>query len=371
MRAVFYGLGSDGTVGANKNSVRIVGNHTSLHAQGYFVYDSKKSGSQTVSHLRFSPRPIESTYLIDEPTFVACHQFGMLDRVDLLERAVVRDRPCSSTARSRPRSVGPSPPQLGRRSSRPNLRLWVVDAETISREEGLGKRVNTVLQACFFALTDLLPLGEAVEAMKTEIARSTANAAKRRDPSQPRGDRPSTRRPPRGVGARRGTAHDLPLPSRHSRTHPTSSATGHCPAHRRRRRPPPGVGPSRRRDVPDRHDQVREARTGCGDPDLGPGDLHRLRALRVGVSPRRDPSQGLPPHRRRRSPDHFVWKEASGRDLADKYLTVQVAPDDCTGCGVCVDVCPAISKEVASHRAINMTADRRSPRAGTRASTTS
>ena len=353
IRAVFYGLGSDGTVGANKNSVRIVGNHTPLHAQGYFVYDSKKSGSQTVSHLRFSPRAIQSTYLIDEPTFVACHQFDMLDRVDLLDRAV----PGSTLLLNSPFSGAEVWDRISPRARKTivdrKLKFFVVDAEAISAEEGLGKRVNTVLQACFFALTGLLPIEEAVDAMKTEIARTY-------------GKRGET------VVRRNHAVIDRALDSLEEVVVPPTAPE-----------PPPPFKAFR--DAPEFFQRVT-ARLLAGE-----GDRLPVSALPVdGTFPtgtskfeKRTLAAEIPiwdagicidcarcalacPHAAIRlkaldpsdlagAPEGFAWKEASGRELAGRYLVVQVAPDDCTGCGVCVDVCPATSKEVASHKAINMT----------------
>ncbi|HVR31287.1 MAG TPA: pyruvate:ferredoxin (flavodoxin) oxidoreductase [Acidimicrobiia bacterium] len=353
MRAVFYGLGSDGTVGANKNSVRIVGGHTPLHAQGYFVYDSKKSGSQTVSHLRFSPRPIESTYLIDEPTFVACHQFDMLDRVDLLNRTVAG----STLLLNSPFGAADVWEHLSPRARKTivdrRLKLFVVDAERISAEAGLGKRVNTVLQACFFALTDLLEIDDAVAAMKTEIEHSY-------------GKRGET------VVRRNHAVIDQALAALEEVNVPDSAPE-----------PPPPVAAFR--DAPDFVQRVTALLM------AGEGDRLAVSALPVdGTFPtgttkyeKRTLAAEIPiwdpdicidcarcalacPHAAIRlksflpesvegAPGGFAWKEASGRDLAGKYLTIQVAPDDCTGCGVCVDVCPAVSKEVAAHKAINMT----------------
>jgi len=352
MRAVFYGLGSDGTVGANKNSVRIVGNHTSLQAQGYFVYDSKKSGSQTVSHLRFSPRPIESTYLIDEPTFIACHQFAMIDRMPLLERTV----PGSTLLLNSPFPASETwdelPPAVRKTIVDRRLRLWVVDAERISREEGLGMRVNTVLQACFFALTDLLEVEDAVAAMRTEIAHSY-------------GKRGET------VVRRNHAVIDRALTALVEVSVPDTAPDV----------PPPFKALA---DAPDFIQRVT-ARLIAGEGDLLPVSAlpvdgtfptgttkYEKRGLAAEI-PIWDPEICIDcgrcalacPHAAIRLkaylpdaltgvPDDFAWKEATGRELAGRYLTIQVAPDDCTGCGVCVDVCPAVSKEVASHKAINM-----------------
>jgi pyruvate-ferredoxin/flavodoxin oxidoreductase len=352
MRAVFYGLGSDGTVGANKNSVRIVGNSTALHAQGYFVYDSKKSGSQTVSHLRFSPRPIESTYLIDEPTFIACHQFAMIDHMPLLERTVPGSTMLLNSPFAASQTWDRLPAAVRRTIVDRRLRLWVVDAERISREEGLGMRVNTVLQACFFALTDLLGIEDAVAAMKTEIAHTYGK----------RGET-VVRRNHAVIDRALSALEEVPVPD----TAPDA--------------PPPFKALA---DAPDFIQRVT-ARLIAGE-----GDMLPVSALPVdGTFPtgtakyeKRGLASEIPiwdpeicidcgrcalacPHAAIRlkaylpdalagAPDGFAWKEASGRELTGRYLTIQVAPDDCTGCGVCVDVCPAVSKEVASHKAINM-----------------
>ena len=166
VRAVFFGLGADGTVSANRSSISIIGERAGLHAQGYFVYDSKKSGSTTVSHLRFGPRPIRSTYLVERAGFVACHQFGLLEKLDVLAVA----EPGATFLLNAP--FGPDevwehlPSAVRTQIVDKGLRLHVVDATGVAREAGLGRRVNTVLQTCFFALSGVLPLDEAVAAVK-------------------------------------------------------------------------------------------------------------------------------------------------------------------------------------------------------------
>ena len=169
---MFYGLGSDGTVGANKNSVKIVGENTPLFAQGYFVYDSKKSGSTTVSHLRFSPRPIRSSYLIRRANFVACHQWGLLERSDVLEMA----EPGATFLLNSP--FGPDevwsrlPAHIQRTIIDKKLRFYVVDAMKVAGEAGLGGRINTVMQTCFFALAGILPRDMAIEQIKKAIGKT-------------------------------------------------------------------------------------------------------------------------------------------------------------------------------------------------------
>ena len=171
-RAVFYGLGSDGTVGANKNSVKIIGQNTPLYAQGYFVYDSKKAGSVTVSHLRFGPRPIESTYLIDRANFVACHQFQFLERIDVLD---VANEGATFLLNS---PYGPEevwnqlPQELQQQILEKKLKFFVIDAVKVARETGMGARINTIMQTCFFALANILPRDEAIEQIKNAIEKS-------------------------------------------------------------------------------------------------------------------------------------------------------------------------------------------------------
>ena len=169
-RALFYGLGSDGTVGANKNSVKIIGKHTDAFAQGYFVYDSKKSGSMTVSHLRFGPDPIGAPYLVTDAGFVACHNVGFLDRVDVLDRAAHGATFLLNCAHGPDEVWDHLPRTVQERILEAEIDLWVVDANRVAADAGLGGRVNTVLQTCFLYLADLMPHEEALAAVKQAVA---------------------------------------------------------------------------------------------------------------------------------------------------------------------------------------------------------
>ena len=172
VRAVFFGLGSDGTVGANKNTIKILGDAANLHAQGYFVYDSKKSGSQTVSHLRFGPRPIRAPYLVSAASFVGCHQFGLIERSEVLDRAA----PGATLLLN----CSEEPDRVWDALSRPvqekilakDIKLYAIDAGKIAREAGLGRRTNTVLQTCFFAISGVLEREAAIEAIKASIQKT-------------------------------------------------------------------------------------------------------------------------------------------------------------------------------------------------------
>ena len=170
--AVFYGLGADGTVGANKNSVKIIAEDPGLYAQGYFVYDSHKSGAQTISHLRFGKRPIHSPYLIESANFVACHQAAFLDRIDVLRLAASGATFLLNTPHGPDQVWDRLPRSVQRQILEKRLRFFVIDASKVARETGLGGRVNTVLQTCFFAISGVLPREEAIARIKHAIEKS-------------------------------------------------------------------------------------------------------------------------------------------------------------------------------------------------------
>lgn len=353
MRAVFYGLGSDGTVGASKNSVKIVGENTETYAQGYFVYDSKKAGSVTVSHLRFSPRPINSSYLIDRANFVACHQFNFVDRIEMLQAAVPGATFLLNSPYGKDEVWDHLPREVQQQIVDKRLRFYVVDAFKVAREADMGNRINTIMQTCFFALTDVLPSEEAIGHIKQAIQKTYGNRGQ-------------------AILDRNFAAVDRALDALHEVSVP-STVTSETP------RPP--VIAAGGDDFVQRVTSMLIA---------GQGDLLPVSAFPVdGTFPtgtarfeKRSIAQEIPiwdpdvciqcglcalvcPHAAIRTkaypvealhgaPDGFqsiAWK---GKDYIDHSLTIQVAPDDCTGCGVCVDVCPAKSKEVVKHKAINM-----------------
>ena len=354
-RAVFYGLGSDGTVSANKSSVKIIGEYTPLYAQGYFVYDSKKAGSVTVSHLRFGPRPIHSTYLVNRANFVACHQFQFVHTTDMLRVAEPGATFLINSPHSADEVWDELPSELQQEIIQKQLKVFVVDAIAVAREAGLGLRINTVMQTCFFALTGILPREEAISHIKEMIRKSYG----KRGPS---------------VLERNFAAVDQAIDALAEVKIPTESTSS---IHRK------STVPESSPDFVKRVTAMMIA---------GRGDLLPVSALPVdGTFPtatsqfeKRSIAHEIPiwdadiciecglcaivcPHAAIRSkaypaaalngkPDGFVSKPWSGKELADHLMTIQVAPDDCTGCGICVDVCPAKSKEVAKHKAINMEA---------------
>ena len=361
VRAVFYGLGSDGTVGANKASVKIIGDHTDLYAQGYFVYDSKKSGSRTVSHLRFGLRPITSSYLIGpgQATFVACHQFVFLQQIDVLELAAPGATFLLNSPYPPSQTWEHLPGWVQRAILDKELEVWVVDASGIARSAGLGGRINTVLQTCFFALTRVVEPSAAVEAIKAEIRKAYGKrgevVVRRNLEAVDRALEGLSRMPvPAAVTAPEGIGGPADLLARRLATAPefVQRVTAMMLAGKGDLLPvsalpvdgtfPTGTASWEKRSIAEE--------IPIWEPDICI-DCARCAlvcphaAIRIKI---------YDPAFLEDAPDGFRAKQASGREAAGNLLTVQVAPDDCTGCGVCVDVCPAKSKEEVRLKAINL-----------------
>ena len=204
MRALFYGLGSDGTVGANKNSIKIIGKGTDSWVQGYFVYDSKKAGSVTISHLRFGPNPIRSTYLITKANFVACHQFQFLNRIDMLA-AAEEGATFLLNAPHGPNEVWDHlPREVQDGIIRKKLKVYVIDGYAAAREAGMGSRINTIMQTCFFAISGVLPREEAIKQIKKAIEDTYGKRGAGGGAEELRRGRHDARAPARGEGARPG-----------------------------------------------------------------------------------------------------------------------------------------------------------------------
>jgi pyruvate-ferredoxin/flavodoxin oxidoreductase len=353
VQAVFFGLGSDGTVGANKSSVKIIGESTDLFAQGYFVYDSKKSGSVTVSHLRFGPEPIRSTYLVDGADFVACHQFGLLEKMKVLDTAKAGATVLLNSPFGPDEVWDHLPREVQRQIIDKGVDLWVIDAYALAREVEMGNRINTVMQPCFFQLSGVLPADEAITRIKAWIEQTYARRG-------------------RAIVERNFAAIDRSLAGLARVDVPTAVTSDRTMA-----QPIPD-------DAPDFVKRVTSMLM-AGDGDLVPVSAlpvdgtfipgttkYEKRAIAKEI-PIWDPDICIDcgkcaivcPHATIRmkvyepgaldgAPDTFLSKRFRSKDLADHLLTIQVAPDDCTGCGVCVDVCPAKSKTEVRHKAINM-----------------
>ena len=353
VQAVFVGLGADGTVGANKSSVKIIGQSTDLWAQGYFVYDSKKSGSVTVSHLRFGPEPIRSTYLVDHADFVACHQFGLLEKVKVLDYA----KPGATFLLNCPFSAGEVwdrlPREIQQQLIDKRITFWTIDADAVANEVGMQGRINTVMQPCFFRLSGVLPANEAIARIKQSVEETYGRRG-------------------RAIVERNFAAIDRAV-ERLQQVAVPADVTSRL-----------GLAPTIPAEAPDFMRRVT-AQLMAGDGDLLPvSALPADGTFPTGTAryEKRAIAKEIPiwdadicidcgkcaivcPHATIRmkvftpeavadAPAEFVDKEFRSKDLAGHRLTIQVAPDDCTGCGVCVDVCPAKSKTEVRHKAINM-----------------
>ena len=353
VRALFYGLGSDGTVGANKNSIKIIGEQTPNFAQGYFVYDSKKSGSMTTSHLRFGPNPIRSTYLITRASFVACHNFSFLEKMNVLEAAM----PGAVFLLNSPFAAAEVWDQLPKSTQEEMLRkkieFYVIDGYKVAREAGMGTRINTIMQTCFFAISGVLPREEAIEQIKKAIKKTY-------------GKRGET------VVAKNFAAVDAALAHLEKVELPSAASSNF------------DLIPSISGSAP------QFVRNVLGQIAAGHGDSLPVSAIPAGGAfptataqwEKRNIAQFIPvwdkdlciqcgkcvmvcphavirakvysPELGDKSPATFQWAKPKWKGMEQDRYTLQVAPEDCTGCAVCVDVCPVKNKSDASKKAINM-----------------
>jgi pyruvate-ferredoxin/flavodoxin oxidoreductase len=354
VRAIFYGLGSDGTVGANKNSIKIIGEDTENYAQGYFVYDSKKAGSITISHLRFGPRPIRSSYLISRASFVACHQFAFLERFNVLAAAEPGATFLLNSPYGAEQVWDRLPRTVQEQIIRKGLRVFVIDAVKVAHEAEMGGRINTVMQTCFFAISGVLPRDEAIAAIKHSIEKSYGK----------RGE---------AVVRKNFVAVDQALDHLHEVQVP-SAVTSEF-----------DVVPPVPAEAPDFVQRVT-ARIIAGEGDALPvSALPPDGTFATGTAQweKRNIALEIPvwdedlciqcgkcvlvcphsvirakiydPAQLQGAPEAFKSTAARWKDLKTMRYTLQVAPEDCTGCSLCVEVCPARSKSEVKHKAINMT----------------
>jgi pyruvate-ferredoxin/flavodoxin oxidoreductase len=347
VRCVFYGLGSDGTVGANKNSAKIIGADAGLFAQAYFVYDSKKSGSTTVSHLRFGPRPIRSSYLIEDAGFVACHQFDLLSRLDVLGVAAEGATVLLSAPYGPDEVWGRLPARVQEQLVAKRLRLFVIDAKRVAREAGLPGRVNTILQTCFFALSGVLPRKRAIGAIKEAIEKTYAKRG-----------REVVERNFQAVDLALDSLHEVEVPAAATATNGHVSAAGAAPgllqallAGEGDRLPvsalpadgtfPLGTARFEKRNLADELPIWDEALCiDCAKCAL----VCPHAAIRMKVY---DPGELAG------APVGFPSKDWRARDLPGMAMTIQVSPDDCTGCRICVETCPAKDKRLEGHKSLD------------------
>ena len=286
VRAVFVALGADGTVGANKNSIKIIGEETGRHAQGYFVYDSKKSGGVTVSHLRFGPHLLRHSYLVKQASFVACHHYRLLDRVDVLAYAAPGAVFLLNTPYGPDEIWANLRPSVQRQLREKDIDLWVIDAFGVAGDLGLAQRINTIMQTCFFAISGSpAPRGghRPDQGQHREDLRAQGT---RSGPAQLRGGGrhvggAAAGPPSGGSGGLAGGRAPAPDPGGGTRVR----AGGHRRPHGRGGRRPAREPPSGGRDLAHGHQQVRETGHRPGDPHLGPAGLHSVRQVRLLVPP--------------------------------------------------------------------------------------
>ncbi|MHB1686480.1 MAG: pyruvate:ferredoxin (flavodoxin) oxidoreductase [Ignavibacteriaceae bacterium] len=353
-RGKFYGLGADGTVGANKNSIKIIGEGTNFFAQGYFVYDSKKSGSTTISHLRFGPKEIKSTYLVDKANFIACHQPGFLEKMDMLEDAVEGATFLLNTIIPKEEVWNSLPEKIQKDLIAKKMKFYIIDAYKVAAETGMGQRINTIMQTCFFAISKILPKDEAIEMIKKTI-KKTYGA---------KGDK-IVQMNFNAVDQTLANLFEVEIPAS------VSSKVQFLP-------PVPENAPDFVKNV------LAPIIAGKGDflpvskmpvdgtyPTATAQYEKRNIALEVPVF---DPEVCIQcnkcvavcPHATIRvkiydekllanAPATFKHMKFKGKDYGEGLAyTIQVAVEDCTGCEICVDICPAKNKKETKLKAINM-----------------
>jgi len=353
VRCVFWGLGADGTVGANKNSIKIIGEETDNFAQGFFVYDSRKSGAVTISHLRFGPNPINAPYLVDKANFVACHQFSFLERFDVLKYAMPGAVFLLNSVYGPDQVWDELPRETQEAILEKELKFYVIDAYDVAENTGMGKRINTIMQTCFFAISGVLPREQAIAEIKKAIKKTYGK----------RGE---------AVVQRNYEAVDRTLENLYQ-----VEVRGEVTSRITRRLPVPEQAPEFVREV-------------LGTIIAGDGD-----SLPVSVFPndgtyptsttmweKRNISLEIPvwepdlciqcgkcvfvcPHAVIRekvydasylesAPNGWEAVEARWKEFPEQKYTLAVAPEDCTGCGLCIEVCPAKDKSQVGRKAINM-----------------
>jgi pyruvate-ferredoxin/flavodoxin oxidoreductase len=352
-RAMFFGLGADGTVGANKNSIKIIGEDTDNYAQGYFVYDSKKSGAMTVSHLRFGPTPIRSSYLISDAHFVACHQFPFVEKINMLGPLRKGGTFLLNCPLPKEQVWDNLPVEVQQQLIDKQVKFFVIDAYAVAKEAGMGVRINTIMQTCFFAISGVMPRDEAIGAIKKAIEKTYG----RRGQSV-------VQKNFAAVDTALAHLHEMPVPSEATSSFRMKPAV-------------PAAAPDFVQNVTARMIE------GKGDslpvsafPDDGSYPTGTAQWEKRNISleiPVWDESiciqcgkcvlvcphaviraKLVEPEALTNAPPTFKTAEAKWKDYKHLQYSLQVAPEDCTGCALCVQVCPVKSKTEVKHKAINM-----------------
>jgi pyruvate-ferredoxin/flavodoxin oxidoreductase len=375
VQCVFWGLGSDGTVGANKNSIKIIGEETENYAQGYFVYDSKKAGSVTISHLRFGPHPIHAPYLIggQQADFVACHQFSFLERVDVLKYARPGGVFLLDSSYGPEEVWGHLPVEVRAAVLEKHLRFYVMNAHKVASDIGMGGRINTVMQTCFFAISGVLPKEEAIAQIKQSIKRTYGK----------RGE---------AVVQRNFRAVDETLNYLYEAKIPVGAGVAGDGGVATPPKRAPVELPMLRRRPPVPEDAPEFVRRVLGPMIAGEGDSLPVSALPAdGTYPsgtakweKRNIALEVPawepdlciqcgkcvmvcphavirekvyaPEKLEGAPEAFLSMDAHFKEFPGMKYTLQISPEDCTGCSLCVEACPVKDKRQVGRKAINMVA---------------
>ncbi len=355
VRAVFYGLGADGTVGANKNSIKIIGENTDNYAQGYFVYDSKKSGSMTVSHLRFGPNPIHAPYIVTQANFLACHQPMFLERYDMLADAIPGGVFLLNTPYDADKVWDTLPKTVQEQLIAKKMHFYVIDAYKVAKASGMAGRINTVMQVCFFAISGVLPREEAIAAIKESIVKTYGKKGEQ-----------IVEMNLKAIDDTLANLFEVPVPEKVNSALPmlpamleTSPAfvqnvLGMMAARKGDSLPvsampidgtyPSGTTQWEKRnlaqEIPVWDPQVCIQ---CGKCAMVcPHAVIRIKAYDGAVL--------------ENAPETFKSVAARDTEWQNLHYTIQVAPEDCTGCAICVDICPAKNKSALGFKAINMEA---------------
>ncbi|PSW03613.1 pyruvate:ferredoxin (flavodoxin) oxidoreductase [Photobacterium lipolyticum] len=353
LRALFYGLGSDGTVSANKNTIKVIGENTELHAQGYFVYDSKKSGGTTVSHLRFDAVPVEAPYLIEQAEFVACHQFQFIEKLDMLEHTTQQGTVLLNSPYPADKVWDHLPREVQQVIIDKQLNLHVINAVELARELGLKNRLNTIMQTAFFALSDLMPLEQAISQLKQAIEKSYS----KRGPAIVEANH-------KAVDATVAHLQQVTIPDQ-------VSSPFSRPAVVSEKAPELVKGVSAMM-MADKGDLLPvsafpvdgcwptatsqwEKRNIAQEVPVWEDDLCTQCNICTLVCPHAAiRAKAVNPAQLEDAPEGFKSTEYKQRDFKGQQYTLQVSPQDCTGCNLCTTACPASDKDDPSRKAINM-----------------